>query len=54
MYHHTKLELPNAFHKNYMYMNSQSCIMQTFISVIIVPLFSQANPRNAKIEISIK
>ena len=52
MYHHTKFELSNAIYKKYM--NVQSCIMQTFISVNIVHLFSQTNPENAKIEISIK
>ena len=52
MYHHTKFELSNAFHKSYI--NVQICIMQTFISVNIVHLFSPANPQNAKIEILIK
>ena len=50
MYHHTIL--PNAFHKNYM--NVQSCIMSTFISINIVHFFRQTNPQNAKIKISIK
>ena len=49
MYLHTKFELPNAFYKNYM--NVQSCIMSTFISINIVHLFRQTNPQNAKIEI---
>ena len=52
MYHHTKFELTNAFHKNYM--NVQICIMSTFISINIVHLFRQTNPENAIIEISIK
>ena len=52
MYHHTKFELPNAFHKNYM--NVQSCIMSMFLSFNIVHLFRQTNPQNAKIENSIK
>ena len=34
MYHHTQFELPNAFHKNYM--NVQSCIMSAFVSINIV------------------
>ena len=38
MYHHTKLELPCAiFHKNYM--DDQSCIVSTFMSINIVQLF---------------
>ena len=52
MYHHTKFELPNAFQKNYM--NVQSCMMSTFISINIVHLFRQTNPKNAKIEISLE
>ena len=51
MYHDTKFELPNAFHKNYM--NVQNCIMSMFIPINIVHLFCQTNPQNAKIEISI-
>ena len=51
-YHHTKFELPNAFHKNYM--KVQSCIMSTLFSINIVHLFRQTIPQNAKIEISIK
>ena len=42
MYHHTKFELPNAFHQ--IYMNVQSCIMLTFISINVVHLFCQINP----------
>ena len=52
MYHNTKFDLPNAFHKNHM--NVQSCIMSRFISINIVYLFCHTNPQNAKIEISIK
>ena len=52
MYYHTKFELPNAFRKNYM--NVQSCIMPTFIFINIVYLLRQTNPQNDKIEISIK
>ena len=46
MYHHTKFELSNAFHKSYI--NVQICIMQTFISVNIVHLFSPANPQKCQ------
>ena len=52
MYPHTKFELPYAFNKNYM--NVQSCIMLTFISINIVQLLRQTNPQQAKIEISIE
>ena len=52
MYHHTKLDLPNSFNKNYM--NVQSYIMSMFISINIEHLFRQTNPQKAKIEISIK
>ena len=52
MYHHTKFELPNLSHKNYM--NVQSCIMSTFISINTVHLFRQANTQIANIEISVK
>ena len=52
MYHQTKFELPIAFHKNYM--NVQSCVMSTFISINIVHLSRQTNPQSAKIEISMK
>ena len=52
MYHHTKFKLPNAFNKNHM--NFQSSIMSTFMSIDIVRLFRQTNPKNAKIDISIK
>ena len=43
MYNHNKFELPSAFHK--IYMNVQSCIMLTFISTNIVQLFSQTTPK---------
>ena len=49
VYHHTKFELPSAFHKKYM--NVQSCIMSTFISIKIVQLFQQTHPQNVRIEI---
>ena len=48
MYHHTKFEHPNAFHKNYM--NVQSCMMSTFISINNVHFFRQTNPQNAKLK----
>ena len=46
MYHHTKFEVPNAFHKNYM--NIQICIMSTSMSINIVHLFRQLNPKMPK------
>ena len=49
MYHHTKFEPPTALTK--MYMNVQSCIMSTIISVNIFQFFRQTNPKNAKIVI---
>ena len=52
MYRETKFELPNAFHYNYM--NVQSCTLSTSIAINIVHLFRQTNPQNAKIEISTK
>ena len=48
MYHHTKFELPNEFHNNYV--NAQSCIISTFISINIVRLFFQANPKMPKLK----
>ena len=35
-------------------MNVQSCIMSTFISINIMPLFRQTNPKITKIVILIK
>ena len=52
MYHHIKFQLPDAFHQNYM--NVQSCIISTFISINILHLFLQTNFQNAKIAISMK
>ena len=52
MYHDTKFVAPNAFHNNYM--NVQSWMMSTFMSINIVYLLRQTNPQKAKIEISIK
>ena len=52
MYHHAKFELPSAFHKKYM--NVQSCIMSTLMYIGIEHLFSHINPKNAKIVISLK
>ena len=52
MYHQAKFELPIAFHKNYL--NVQSCVMSAFISINIVHIFRQTNPQSAKVEISIK
>ena len=49
MYHHTKL--PSAFYKKYI--NIQSCIMSTFMSINIVQLLRQTNPNNTKIVIAI-
>ena len=52
MYYRTDFELPNASHTSYM--NVQICIMSAFMSINIEHLFRQTNPKNAKIEISIK
>ena len=46
MYHHTKFWLPSAFHKKYM--NVQSCVMLTFISINIAWLFRPANPKKCQ------
>ena len=43
MYHHAKFELPSAFNKEYMYV--QSCLKSMFISINIVQPFRQANPK---------
>ena len=51
-YQHTKFELLNGFHKNYI--NVQSYKKVTFIHQNIVHLFRQTNPQTAEIEISIK
>ena len=52
MYHHTKFEPPNAFHK--IHVNVQSCIRSTIIFIQILQLFGQANPKNPENVISIK
>ena len=41
MYHNTKFELPNAFHKNYMIV--QSCVMSTFIDQMMYLMFTMVH-----------
>ena len=52
MYHHTNFNLPSAFRKKYM--NVQSCKMSTFMSIMLCAFPVKQPPKIPKTVISIK